>query len=137
MHICFQNRRIKKIILRLAVFAMCTGIAVCAGEYGSEKPPKSVYNAENSKYLSVFGGTSKQNNSKYNAQTPDETQKMNNYETDYSSEPQNDARISETDAEESPKTGEMPKEEIKIGKVDMPGADGKISVYLHTQKTTA
>ena len=137
MHICFQNRRIKKIILRLAVFALCTGIAVCAGEYGPEKPPKSVYNAENSKYLSVFGGTSKQNNSKYNAQTYDNMPKMNNYETDYSLEPQNGTQISETNAEESTKTWEMPKEEIKIGKVDMPGADGKISVYLHTQKTTA
>ena len=84
MHICFQNGRIKKIILRLAVFALCTGVAVCAGEYRTEKPSKSVYNAENSKYLSVFGTASKHNDSKYVAQTYDNMPKMNNDETDYS-----------------------------------------------------
>ena len=94
MHICFQNGRIKKIILRLAVFALCTGVAVCAGEYRTEKPSKSVYNAENSKYLSVFGTASKHNDSKYVAQTSDNMPKMNNDETDYSLQIQGGAQTS-------------------------------------------
>lgn len=141
MHICFQNGRIKKIILRLAVFALCTGVAVCAGEYRTEKPSKSVYNAENSKYLSVFGTASKHNDSKYVAQTSDNMPKMNNDETDYSLQIQGGAQIAETSGETSAETStETPKsvqEDIKVGKIDMPCADGKISVYLHTQKTAA